>query len=141
MYDLRLACLRSAAGLLLPLVAACALPLQASPTPPRFGVNLAGGEGGKMPGSGDYPYGRYGYDYIYPNADEFAYYKSKGFNLVRLPVKWERLQNTLNGPLTDSDMTRVDAVIAALAGSASCSRDGGQDEAAIDQSPGGNGFF
>ena len=113
MYEVCLACLRAAVGLFILLVSACTLPLQASPPPPRFGVNLAGGEGGKMPGSGDYPYGRYGYDYIYPNADEFAYYKSKGFNLVRLPVKWERLQNTLNGPLTDSDMTRVDAVIAA----------------------------
>ncbi|NLB70192.1 MAG: cellulase family glycosylhydrolase, partial [Lentisphaerae bacterium] len=99
--------------MLFSLYAASTLPLHASPPAPRFGVNLAGGDGGKMPGSGDYPYGRYGYDYIYPNADEFAYYKSKGFNLVRLPVKWERLQNTLGGPLAEQDMVRIDAVIAA----------------------------
>ncbi|MCP3064199.1 glycoside hydrolase family 5 protein [Myxococcus sp. K38C18041901] len=30
---------------------------------------------------------------------ELAYYKRKGFNLIRLPISWERLQHTLNGPL------------------------------------------
>ncbi len=98
--------------MLLALLAASSLPLLASPPTPRFGVNLAGGEGGSMPGTGTYPYGRYGYDYIYPNADEFAYFKSRGFNLVRLPVKWERVQNTLNGPLTPQDIGLIDTVIA-----------------------------
>ncbi|MFY1831438.1 glycoside hydrolase family 5 protein [Myxococcus fulvus] len=32
-------------------------------------------------------------------AAELAYYKRKGFNLIRLPISWERLQHTLNGPL------------------------------------------
>ena len=50
MYEVCLACLRAAVGLFILLVSACTLPLQASPPPPRFGVNLAGGEGGKMPG-------------------------------------------------------------------------------------------
>ncbi|NTX52197.1 glycoside hydrolase family 5 protein [Myxococcus sp. CA039A] len=30
---------------------------------------------------------------------ELAYYKGKGFNLIRLPISWERLQHTLLGPL------------------------------------------
>lgn len=30
---------------------------------------------------------------------ELAYYKRKGFNLIRLPISWERIQHTLNGPL------------------------------------------
>ncbi|MFP2903978.1 glycoside hydrolase family 5 protein [Pyxidicoccus sp. 3LFB2] len=30
---------------------------------------------------------------------ELAYYKSKGFNLIRLPISWERIQHTLYGPL------------------------------------------
>ncbi|WP_338868842.1 glycoside hydrolase family 5 protein [Myxococcus stipitatus] len=32
-------------------------------------------------------------------AAELAYYKGKGFNLIRLPISWERVQHTLNGPL------------------------------------------
>ncbi|MBJ6764566.1 glycoside hydrolase family 5 protein [Myxococcaceae bacterium JPH2] len=32
-------------------------------------------------------------------AAELAYYKGKGFNLIRLPIAWERIQHTLNGPL------------------------------------------
>lgn len=31
---------------------------------------------------------------------EIAYYKAKGMNIVRLPISWERIQYTLNGPLT-----------------------------------------
>jgi endoglucanase len=32
-------------------------------------------------------------------ATELNYYASKGFNTIRLPISWERLQNTLNGAL------------------------------------------
>jgi endoglucanase len=32
-------------------------------------------------------------------ANELDYYASKGMNVVRLPISWERLQHTLNGPL------------------------------------------
>ena len=81
-------------------------------TPPQmFGVNLSGAEGGKMPGSGTYPYGHYGYDYIYPSQAEFDYYKTKGVNLVRVPIKWERIQHSLNATLDATEMGRVDAVI------------------------------
>jgi endoglucanase len=30
---------------------------------------------------------------------ELAYYKGKGFNLIRLPISWERIQHTIYGPL------------------------------------------
>lgn len=33
---------------------------------------------------------------------ELDYFKSEGMNVLRLPFSWERLQHTLNGPLTDS---------------------------------------
>lgn len=36
---------------------------------------------------------------------ELAYYKSKGFNLIRLPISWERLQHTLTGPLNTAYST------------------------------------
>jgi hypothetical protein len=35
-------------------------------------------------------------------ASELAYFKSKGMNVIRLPISWERVQHTLNGSLTSS---------------------------------------
>ncbi|MEI8255658.1 MAG: cellulase family glycosylhydrolase, partial [Deltaproteobacteria bacterium] len=32
-------------------------------------------------------------------SNELAYYRARGFNVLRLPISWERLQHTLNGPL------------------------------------------
>jgi endoglucanase len=32
-------------------------------------------------------------------TNELSYFASKGMNVVRLPISWERLQHTLNGPL------------------------------------------
>ena len=69
-----------------------------------FGVNLAGGEGGTVPGT-------YGTNYIYPNANEFTYYNGKNQNLIRLPFRWERVQRTLYGALDSAEMTRLDTVI------------------------------
>ncbi len=52
----------------------------------QAGVNLSGMEfGSNVPGT-------LGTDYTVPTAAEFAYYHSKGVNLVRLPVLWERIQ-------------------------------------------------
>src|SRR5579859_2981121 len=82
---------------------------------PQFGVNLSGGEFGSPP----FP-GVYGNDYIYPgidaagfyNAWEMDYFHSKGLDLIRLPVQWERLQHNLNGPLTAADLGLIDQVLA-----------------------------
>src|SRR5687768_9581167 len=61
-----------------------------------FGVNLAGGEFSIAD---------------YPNAADFDYYDSKGLNLIRLPFKWERVQPTLNGALSTTEMTKIDTCI------------------------------
>jgi endoglucanase len=41
--------------------------------------------------------------YAFPTAaeldSELAFYGEKGFNAIRLPISWERLQHSLNGPL------------------------------------------
>ena len=86
-------------------------PLPAPPTPPcpQFGVNLSGGEfGDTLPGT-------YGLDYIYPginnNAWELDYFHSKGLNLIRLNVRWERLQHALYGALTTFDIGLIDQVL------------------------------
>lgn len=69
-----------------------------------FGINISGGEFG----SGQ---GRYGWDYIYPSAQTIQYYADKGFDTIRLPVKWERLQHSLNGSLDAAEMNRIKAVL------------------------------
>jgi endoglucanase len=32
-------------------------------------------------------------------TNELSYFKTKGFNVIRLPISWERVQHELNGPL------------------------------------------
>ncbi|KQM93102.1 hypothetical protein ASE70_14625 [Sphingomonas sp. Leaf22] len=64
-----------------------------------LGINLSGAEFGK----GD----RYGYDYVYPSLKDLTFYAQKGIELVRLPVKWERLQDKLGGPLDEQEMARL----------------------------------
>jgi endoglucanase len=44
-------------------------------------------------------------------ASELAYFNSKGFNTIRLPISWERVQHALNGPLTSSYVAGMMAYI------------------------------
>lgn len=59
-----------------------------------IGVNLAGAEFAptRLPGT-------YGRDYQFPKAIHLRYYRTAGFNAIRLPILWERLQPELRGPL------------------------------------------
>lgn len=56
-----------------------------------FGVNLSGTEFGETTP------GKFATDYIYPNAQELDYFKSKGLRLIRLPFRWKRIQTSLGG--------------------------------------------
>lgn len=70
-----------------------------------FGVNLAGADfGNTMPGV-------YGHDYEYPKSQDFKYLKSKGFSLVRLPFKWDRIQPQLNADLDKEELKRLKATV------------------------------
>ncbi|WP_276499483.1 cellulase family glycosylhydrolase [Pontibacter litorisediminis] len=71
--------------------------------PAPFGVNLAGAEFGQV----------WGPDYSYPTEAELDYFKAKGLNLVRLPFKWERIQPTLNGPLSAEELARMRSFVQA----------------------------
>src|SRR5262245_22217496 len=73
------------------------------------GINLAGADGG----SPDTCPGVYGKDYIYPTPQEVEYYASKGFAVVRLPYRWERLQRSLFGELDKAELNRIKSVVAA----------------------------
>lgn len=72
------------------------------------GVNLAGGEfnGGKLKGPGVY-----GKNYIYPSPREMAAFQAMGVTIFRLPIRWERVQWELGGPLVEAEMARIDKVI------------------------------
>lgn len=57
-----------------------------------IGLNLSGGEFGGTAGT-------HGYDYRYPTLSELQFYKSHGVDLIRVPFRWERVQDALGGPL------------------------------------------
>ncbi|MEG3166329.1 cellulase family glycosylhydrolase [Sphingomonas sp. PB2P19] len=71
-----------------------------------IGVNLSGAEFGNGGNA-------YGYSYIYPSAADIKYYTDRGVELVRLPVKWERLQHTANGELDIVELGRLKKFLAA----------------------------
>lgn len=58
------------------------------------GVNLSGAEFGQ-----DEIPGVFGVDYTYNSETSFRYFAAKNLGLIRLPVRWERLQPVLGGPL------------------------------------------
>lgn len=66
------------------------------------GVNISGGEfgGGGAPGI-------LGINYTYPTKAEIDYYKALGLTTLRVPFMWERLQPTLNGPLSAVDRQKL----------------------------------
>lgn len=64
------------------------------------GVNLSGAEFGSI---GD----KYGWGYIYPDDATLDYFHTKGVTLIRLPVRWERLQPTPMGALDPDELARL----------------------------------
>ncbi|WP_144018783.1 glycoside hydrolase family 5 protein [Demequina sp. NBRC 110056] len=77
----------------------------------RHGVNLAGlefGTGGAF--SNETP-GELGVDYFAEPVASYAWLAQRGIDLVRLPVRWERLQPALDGEL---DAGQVEIVTAQL---------------------------
>lgn len=73
--------------------------------PQPFGLNLAGADFGK-----NFP-GVYNKDYTYPTAANLDYVKSKGFRLIRLPFKWDRIQHQLYGELEKEELERLKYVV------------------------------
>ncbi len=70
------------------------------------GVSLAGAAfGSAIPGT-------YNSDYTYLMTTEVDYFAGKGMNIIRLPFRWERLQQSLGGDLNAAELARMDAVVA-----------------------------
>lgn len=57
-----------------------------------IGLNISGGEFGGSSGV-------HNYQYHYPSYADLKFYADKGVDLIRVPFKWERVQDTLGGPL------------------------------------------
>lgn len=71
-----------------------------------FGLNESGGEF-----AGVYP-GVDGTHYGYPNYDDLAYARQKGFGIIRLPFRWERVQRPLgSGTLIKSEIDKIKKVL------------------------------
>ncbi|SFB51044.1 endoglucanase [Rhizobium sp. NFR07] len=59
------------------------------------GVNLSGAEFGKLSGVG--------YRQLYPTRTDVEFYRALGCTVIRLPIRWERLQSRPFGSLSSSD--------------------------------------
>lgn len=76
------------------------------------GVNLAGAEfgtagaGAALPGANNVQYG-------YPNQTEVDYFRSKGMNIIRLPFRWERLQQSMNAEFDVAESNRFHTFVSA----------------------------
>jgi Ca2+-binding RTX toxin-like protein len=57
-----------------------------------IGLNISGGEFGGTAGT-------HGYDYQYPTLSQLQFYKDHGVDLIRVPFRWERVQESLGGSL------------------------------------------
>jgi endoglucanase len=90
------------------LVMSCALPLQsaAGASLQYTGVNISGAEF-----NAEAVPGEYGRDYLYPEPTTMDYFAAKGMNIIRVPVRWERIQRKPGGRLDEQEMRRLDAVI------------------------------
>ncbi len=74
---------------------------------PLRGVNLSGAEfnSRRLPGE------MFG-DYTYPSPSDFRYFAEKGANLIRLPVRWERVQRDLQGELDGPELSQISKAVA-----------------------------
>ena len=72
------------------------------------GVNLSCAEFGQnsLPGT-------YNVNYTYPTQAEVDYFRNEGMNIIRLPFRWERLQQTTNAALNSAELNRLHTFVSA----------------------------
>ncbi|WP_263771184.1 glycoside hydrolase family 5 protein [Propionivibrio soli] len=73
-----------------------------------LGVNLAGAEfnGTRLPGV-------LNKDYVYPSQKDLAYFRGIGMNVVRVPIRWERIQRIPNAPLDTAELDQLRRTVVA----------------------------
>lgn len=70
------------------------------------GINI----GGAALGGGILP-GKNGVNYLWATPEELRTYAEAGFNIVRVPFLWERIQPDLFGSLDKEELSRLDALV------------------------------
>jgi len=72
------------------------------------GVNLSCAEFGQnnLPGT-------YNTHYTYPTQAEVDYFRNRGMNIIRLPFRWERLQQATNAALNSTELGRLHTFVSA----------------------------
>jgi endoglucanase len=67
-----------------------------------FGVTLCGAEFGQnnLPGI-------INTHYTYPTENEISYFAKKGVKIIQLPIRWERIQRKLGGPLDAQELSYI----------------------------------
>ena len=87
-------------------------PATAPPDRHLGGVSLAGAEfGSHHPEFSNRNPGLHGHDYIYPSERTIAYFAEQGLGLLRLPIRWERLQPEFGKPLAPDELKRMHQVL------------------------------
>jgi endoglucanase len=80
---------------------------------PRRGVSLAGPEfATQMANFSNENPGTFGRDYTYNSEATVAYFCTQGLRLLRLPLRWERLQPRLSQSLDAAELSRVETTVA-----------------------------
>ena len=64
--------------------------------------------------------GTYGTHYTYPTQAEVDYFLSKGMNVVRLPFRWERLQQATNAAFNAAELNRLHSFVSAATAKGMC---------------------
>lgn len=99
--------LRGAAALAaMPLLAPPRAQAKPAQLPFLTGINLAGAEFGTV-----FP-GEHGTNFMYPGQKDVDYYRSFGFNILRLPFRWDRLQPVLFAEFEQAEWRRFEHLIA-----------------------------
>lgn len=88
--------------------------LQAQPPerPWRLGVTLAGPEFGVGKEFSNLAPGRLGREYTYNSEATTAYFCKQGLKLLRIPVRWERMQPQLGQALDRAELDRLRTAVA-----------------------------
>jgi hypothetical protein len=78
----------------------------------RRGVNVNGGELGVADTFSNENPGTFGQTYYYPDLADFLYLAGRGHLLARIPFRWERLQPTIKGELSQTELSRLKSCVA-----------------------------
>jgi hypothetical protein len=73
------------------------------------GLNMSGGE---FAHDADHLPGTYGTDYAYDSATSLTNVAARGHKIMRLPIRWERLQPTRGAAFNSAEVSRITQVIA-----------------------------